>query len=93
MDTLGFLGILSLFVGMIALCFFWGVWEWKKPKDPGPLFIDLDRTIKKRLKKQGPSMSRALSRDNSAESGQIQYKLTQAAISGLINETFVSGVI
>ena len=81
MDTLGFLGILSLFVGMIALCFFWGVWEWKKPKDPGPLFIDLDRTIKKRLKKQGPNMSRALTRDNSAESGQISIQTGSGELS------------
>jgi len=71
MDTLGFLGILSLFIGMITLCFFWGAWEWKKPKDPGPLFIDLDRTIKKRLKRQESRMSRALACDNSAESRQM----------------------
>ena len=45
----GYLGILGLFAGAIVLCFFWGIWEYKKPKDPGPLFIDLDRTIRKRL--------------------------------------------
>jgi hypothetical protein len=84
MDTLGFLGILSLFVGMIALCFFWGVWEWKKPKDPGPLFIDLDRTIKKRLKIHGPSMSTALTRDNSTESGQMSIQ----ADSGELSQSF-----
>jgi len=37
---------------MIILCFFWGLWEYKRPKDSGPLFIDLDRTIKKRLKER-----------------------------------------
>ena len=36
---------------MIAICFFWGIWEWKKPKDPGPLFIDLDRKIKNKTQK------------------------------------------
>lgn len=35
---------------MALLCFLWGVWEWKKPKDPGPLFIDLDRTIERKVK-------------------------------------------
>lgn len=46
----GYLGIVSLFAGLISLCFFWGIWEYKKPKDSGPLFIDLDRTIKKRMR-------------------------------------------
>ncbi len=49
MPFYGYLGILGLFAGLIFVCFFWGIWEYKKPKDPGPLFIDLDRTIKKRL--------------------------------------------
>ncbi len=50
MPIFGYFGIVSLFAGLIVLCFFWGIWEYKKPKDPGPLFIDLDRTIKKRLR-------------------------------------------
>jgi len=46
----GYLVVLGLFACMIALCFVWGVWEYKKPKDHGPLFIDLDRTIEKTSK-------------------------------------------
>ena len=41
----GYFALLVLFLGMIILCFVWAIWEYKKPKDPGPLFIDLDRTI------------------------------------------------
>ena len=50
LEIFGYLGILGLFIGMVVLCFFWGVWEVKKPKDPGPLYIDLDRTTKKRAR-------------------------------------------
>ncbi len=42
--SFGYLVILGLLAGLILLCFIWGVWEYKKPKDSGPLFIDLDRT-------------------------------------------------
>ena len=52
MPIFGYLGILGLFAGLIVICFLWGIWEYKKPKDPGPLFIDLDRTIKKRLRRR-----------------------------------------
>ncbi len=44
----GYLVILGLLAGLILLCFIWGVWEYTKPKDSGPLFIDLDRTIDER---------------------------------------------
>jgi hypothetical protein len=58
MAILGYLGVFGLFIGMIILCFFWGVWEYKKSKDPGPLFINLDRTIKKRLRDHVGSLSK-----------------------------------
>ncbi len=59
MPIFGYLGILGLFSGLIVLCFLWGIWEYKKPKDPGPLFIDLDRTIKKRLRTRECNASKA----------------------------------
>jgi hypothetical protein len=59
MPIFGYLGILGLFAGLIVICFFWGIWEYKKPKDPGPLFIDLDRTIKKRLRTRESDTSMA----------------------------------
>lgn len=49
MVAFGYLVILGLFAGLIGLSFIWGVWEYRKPKDPGPLFIDLDRTTDERL--------------------------------------------
>ncbi len=55
---LGYLGIFGAYIGMIALCFFWGAWEWKKPEDPGPLFIDLERTIRKKIRKYEFRLSR-----------------------------------
>lgn len=55
LQIFGYLGVLGLFIGLIIMCFFWGIWEYRKPKDPGPLFIDLDRTIKKKL--SGPKFS------------------------------------
>jgi hypothetical protein len=56
----GYLIVLGLFAGMIAFCFIWGVWEYKKPKDSGPLFIDLDRNVEKTLKEHGGIASRTL---------------------------------
>lgn len=87
--TLGYFGVLVLFVGMIALCFVWGVWEFKKPKDPGPLFVDLDRAIKKRMKKDEPSMSRAPSCDHSFQSrkGSTLTDLSELAQISSANET------
>jgi len=70
LPTFGYFGILGLFVGMIILCFFWGIWEYKKPKDPGPLFIDLDRTIKKRLRERNYSASSEPLCNHSADSGK-----------------------
>ena len=65
MAILGYLGVLVLFIGMIILCFIWGVWEYKKSKDPGPLFIDLDRTIKKRLRDRVGGLSKNPPRSHS----------------------------
>ncbi len=89
MLTLGYFGVLVLFVGMIAICFFWGVWEFKKPKDPGPLFIDLDRAIKKRMKKHESSMSRAPSCDHASQSkmGSTLANSSELAQSSSVTET------
>ncbi len=57
--TFGYLVVLSFFAAMIVLCFVWGVWEYKKPKDPGPLFIDLDRTIDERSGERAGIASKA----------------------------------
>ena len=70
MPIYGYLGILGLFSGLVVLCFFWGIWEYKKPKDPGPLFIDLDRTIKKKLKPRDRSVSKVPSGGDSFQSRQ-----------------------
>ncbi len=70
MPNFGYLEVLVLFVGMIVLCFLWGVWEYKKPKDPGPLFIDLDRTIKKRKRERESTTSKAPVCEHSADSRQ-----------------------
>jgi hypothetical protein len=66
--TFGYLVVLSLFIGMIILCFIWGVWEYKKPKDPGPLFIDLDRTIGKRSEESARRVSKSMASEPSAHS-------------------------
>ncbi len=86
MDILGYVGILSLFIGMIAICFFWGFWEWKRPRDPGPLLIDLDRTIKKKLKKPESTMSRALAFDSPAETNQITIQAESNELSQKFDE-------
>jgi hypothetical protein len=87
--TSGYFGVLVLFVGMVAFCFIWGVWEFKKPKDPGPLFVDLDRAIKKRMKKHEPSMSRAPSCDHSSQSrmGSTLADSSELAPISSVNET------
>lgn len=51
MPIFGYLVLIALFLGMVILCFLLGILEFAKPKDPGPLFIDLDRTIRKRLRR------------------------------------------
>jgi hypothetical protein len=86
MEGLGYIGILSLFVGMIALCFFWALFEWKRPKDPGPLFINLDRTTKKRLKKHESSMSRTLACASPEKSSQITINDDSNELSQSFNE-------
>ena len=58
LPTLGFFIIIAVFIGMISLCLFWGVWEYKKPKDAGPLLIDLDRTTKKRMRERKHTLKR-----------------------------------
>ena len=52
MAIFGYLVIIALFMGMVFFCFLWGILEYLKPKDPGPLFIDLDRSIRKRLRRK-----------------------------------------
>ncbi len=64
MATLGYLVVLSLFAGMIVLCFIWGVWEYKKPKDPGPLFIDLEKTIGDKSEERTRRASKAASSES-----------------------------
>ncbi len=61
MIAFGYFVILGLLAGLTVLCFVWGVWEYKKPEDSGPLFVDLDRTIGKRS-------DRAHRRDEGVES-------------------------
>jgi hypothetical protein len=68
--SFGYLVILSLFAGMIVLCFIWGVWEYKKPKDRGPLFIDLDRTIEKKSKERAGIVGKAPSNEPYVHSGE-----------------------
>ncbi len=65
LPTLGYFGILGLFIGMVLICFLWGIWEWKKPKDPGPLFIDLDRTIERKVKGRKARLDRTSACENS----------------------------
>jgi len=64
----GYLIVIALFLGMVSLCFFWGLLEYKKPKDPGPLFIDLDRSIRKRLLRKKRKTSKATNNDQVAHS-------------------------
>jgi hypothetical protein len=66
--TFGYLVVLGLFAGMIILCFIWGVWEYKKPKDPGPLFIDLDRTIDESAEERERKVSKAAASESSVHS-------------------------
>ena len=66
--TFGYLVVLGLFVGMIVLCFIWGVWEYKKPKDPGPLFIDLERTIDEKSEERIQRVSKATASEPSTHS-------------------------
>jgi len=66
--TFGYLVVLGLFIGMIILCFIWGVWEYKKPKDPGPLFIDLERTIGRRSEEGARRVIKAMASEPSAHS-------------------------
>jgi hypothetical protein len=58
--AIGYFVVLGLFAVMILLCFIWGVWEYKKPKDPGPLFIDLDRTIGERSEQRESVVTKAV---------------------------------
>jgi hypothetical protein len=58
--AIGYFVVLGLFAVMILLCFVWGVWEYKKPKDPGPLFIDLDRTIGERSEESASVVTKSV---------------------------------
>jgi len=71
LPTSGYLVVLGLFAGMIVLCFIWGVWEYKKPKDAGPLFIDLDRTIDERSEESTRIVSKAAASESSAHSRKV----------------------
>jgi hypothetical protein len=71
LPTSGYLVVLGLFVGMIVLCFIWGVWEYKKPKDPGPLFIDLDRIIDERSEEHARRASKATAFEPPARSRKV----------------------
>lgn len=89
LSLFGYVGILGLFVGMVILCFLWGFWEYKKPKDPGPLFIDLDRTIKKRLRNRRSSVNKMplfTPPSNSKKASAIDASSLHSSISSL-NET------
>jgi len=69
--TFGYLALLGLFAGMIVLCFIWGVWEYKKPKDPGPLFIDLDGTTDERSEERTRRVCKAADSEPSAHVGEL----------------------
>lgn len=81
MIAFGYLIILVLLAGLTILCFVWGFWEYKKPKDSGPLFIDLDRTIDERsafANKIGEASDSELSaHSGKALSGDKLGKITQ----------------
>ena len=78
MASFGYLGVIGLFIGMVALCFLWGIWEYKKPKDPGPLFINLDRTIRKRLSEQKSSESKESLCERASQSRQTSIIASSA---------------
>jgi len=67
----GYLALLVLFAGMIVLCFIWGVWEYKKPKDSGPLFIDLDRTTDDRSEERARRVSKATDSEPSVHMAEL----------------------
>ncbi len=69
--TFGYLFLLGLFAVMIVLCFIWGIWEYKKPRDPGPLFIDLDRTTDERLEERARRVLKAADSEPSAHVGEL----------------------
>jgi len=87
--TLGYLVVLGLFAGMIVLCFIWGVWEYKKPKDPGPLFIDLDRTINERSQEHARRVTKVGASEPSAHSRKAMKatELSGSTQNTNINET------
>lgn len=64
----GYLIVIALFLGMVIFCFLWGLLEYKKPKDAGPLFIDLDRSIRKRLIRKKRNTAKAPNNEHVAHS-------------------------
>ncbi|MCW4026629.1 MAG: hypothetical protein NWE76_03985, partial [Candidatus Bathyarchaeota archaeon] len=87
--TLGYLVVLGLFAGMIVLCFIWGVWEYKKPKDPGPLFIDLEKTTDEKSEERTRRASEAAASKSPVNSRKA-LKLAELSVpthSPDINET------
>ncbi len=72
MIPFGYLVILGLLAGLTVLCFIWGVWEYKRPKNPGPLYIDLDRTIDER--KEAPKIDKAADSEASNRSRKPSHR-------------------
>ena len=68
MATFGYIVVLGLFSVMIIFCFIWGVWEYEKPKDPGPLFIDLEKTIGETSEEHTRRASEATASESSVNS-------------------------
>lgn len=68
LGAFGYFFLLGLFAGMVFLCFIWGIWEYKKPKDPGPLFIDLERKIDNNLEvREHSQVLKEMERDQKPE--------------------------
>jgi hypothetical protein len=87
--AIGYFVVLGLFAVMILLCFIWGVWEYKKPKDPGPLFIDLDRTIGERSEERESVVTKAVASEPYTRSRKAlkAAELSEPAQNSHIDET------
>jgi hypothetical protein len=87
--AIGYFVVLGLFAVMILLCFIWGVWEYKKPKDPGPLFIDLDRTIGERSEQRESVVTKAVASKPYTRSRKAwkAAELSEPTQNSYVNET------
>ena len=74
LEILGYFVVIALFLGLVILCFLMGILEYAKPKDPGPLFIDLDRFIRKRLRRKKRNTSKVSG--NEARAAHSKRELT-----------------